>query len=266
MFLGFLEDAVVDDDGAGMDYEHLDNDPENIPHKIGGKPLWLNPAEPLNAEQVQCGVCSNEMSLLFQLFTPEDYPAEAFLRIIYLFTCKNGKCHKRSWKDSFKCFRSQLPEDNLYWGSEPDLTQPKVKPTCRICGLSGSKRCGKCNNVHYCGRSHQELDWKTGGHSVECKSEDGEAMRSDEGRKKVERVVLFPEYELVTEREPDVLKPSRSDESLVDEAETLMKDVKVSDDSTKDEDADFEETETGVDKAFLKFQKRLEREPEQVVR
>ncbi|KAI8853891.1 programmed cell death protein 2, partial [Chytridium lagenaria] len=29
---------------------------------------------------------------------------------------------------------------------------------------------------------------------------------------------------------------------------------------------DIKETETGVDKAFLKFQKRLEREPEQVVR
>ncbi|KAI8853892.1 hypothetical protein BC829DRAFT_259713 [Chytridium lagenaria] len=69
------------------------------------------------------------MSLLLQLFTPEDFPAEAFLRIVYLFTCKNGKCHKQSWKDSFKCYRSQLPEENLFWTSEPDLSQPHVKPT-----------------------------------------------------------------------------------------------------------------------------------------
>ncbi|KAJ3114123.1 hypothetical protein HDU96_002544 [Phlyctochytrium bullatum] len=83
-------------------------------------------------------------------------------------------------------------------------------------------------------------------------------------RKKAQGSVLFPEYEVVTEDEPSGIKGDSSDE--VDNTLQLMRTVSVSDTAGKDEDADFEETETGVDKAFLKFQKRVEREPEQVIR
>ncbi|KAJ3104303.1 Programmed cell death protein 2 [Phlyctochytrium planicorne] len=263
--LGFIEELSANE--SDMDYDQLEGMADNIPHKIGGKPLWLNPGDPLSAGLVKCGVCSNEMSLLFQLFTPEDHPPEAFLRIVYLFACKDGKCHKKSWRDSFKCFRSQLPEENQFWGGAPSKDDtPTIKPTCRLCGLSGPKRCGKCNTAYYCNKRHQELDWKIGEHSTECTKED--QVASPDSKKRAEKMVLFKEFEVVTELEPSGLKPANSDESIVDQAEVMMRDVGISeaDDGVKDEDADFEETETGVDKAFLKFQKRAEREPEQVIR
>ncbi|XP_062700427.1 SET domain-containing protein SmydA-8-like [Aedes albopictus] len=39
---------------------------------------------------------------------------------------------------------------------------------CAVCGVSGGKRCGGCQQVSYCGRDHQRQHWKAG-HREQCR-------------------------------------------------------------------------------------------------
>ncbi|GES88346.1 programmed cell death protein 2 [Rhizophagus clarus] len=210
---------------------------ENFPSKIGGRPAWLNPEHILLADQVRCEVCCKPMILLVQLYTPEDYPPEAFHRTIYVFCCKNGSCHKIAWQKSFKVFRSQLPKDNIYWAeNESSLDNTtKKKPfakQCIVCGLLGSKMCGKCNQVNYCSKEHQIEHWTSGQHKIHCNTISTTSI-IEEHNNQCRKLVLFPEFEIVTEQE------GRDQE---------------------------EENEDGERDAFLKFQKRIEPHPEQILR
>ncbi|RKO84293.1 hypothetical protein BDK51DRAFT_33065, partial [Blyttiomyces helicus] len=143
-----------------------------------------------------------------------------------------------------------LPEVNPYSnpaeGSEAFSTP--------VCGIDGSKQCSRCRSAPYCSREHQLLDWNAGGHKQlcrggECSTSAPSSSTAASMRPAALTAALFPEYELVSEEEPMV--PKTCDDF---------------DDDEKDADKDFEETEVDVDKAFLKFQKRVELEPEQVIR
>jgi hypothetical protein len=39
---------------------------------------------------------------------------------------------------------------------------------CRICDKRSTQRCGFCKHVYYCSRDHQQYDWWTRLHSIEC--------------------------------------------------------------------------------------------------
>ncbi|KAJ3026581.1 Programmed cell death protein 2, partial [Rhizophlyctis rosea] len=129
---------------------------------------------------------------------------------------------------------------------------------CTICGLHAPKHCSRCKRIHYCSREHQLLDWNSGGHKAICLtlSQDQDAPPPLSTLRH-----LFSEHELVSEEEPEPEKEKDGEEEVegVGQALTHTKLVDA------DEDADFEETNV-VDKAFMKFQKRVEIEPDQVVR
>ncbi|KAJ3188295.1 Programmed cell death protein 2 [Gaertneriomyces sp. JEL0708] len=232
---------------------------DEFPNKIGGKPLWLNPDHLLAADDVTCGICGKVMVLLTQFYTPEDDPPEAFHRTMYVFVCRDGKCHGQNWKQCIKAFRSQLPEDIPHFdaSSPPErLLSDTRAPQCRVCGLLGSKVCSRCKLVQYCSREHQLDDWTQGKHKQYCSNSAESAVGGVSA-------LLFPESELVSENEPEA--PIVYDIETV--AAQLQEQLKVNEQvaaSLVEDDA--EETEVEVDKAFLKFQKRVEREPEQVVR
>ncbi|KAJ3400893.1 Programmed cell death protein 2 [Chytridiales sp. JEL 0842] len=273
MHLGFVEPFQPED------LTSIHNDqchPEDFPHKIGGKPLWLNRKSLLKADQVTCGQCNQPMVMLLQLFTPEDEPPEAFYRVVYVFTCKNGACHKTSWKDCFKVFRSQLPELSTSYPSSENFP-PLSEPKCLVCGLAGPKQCSGCHAVQYCSKEHQVLDWKLGDHKSECsvkaEAETTTGKRSEGWKEKLAKAVLFPESEIVTELEPEKSVAMKKKVKGIEELGLKITELEVGDDdrdgATKkeeDDDADVEETEVDVDKAFLKFQKRVDLEPEQVLR
>jgi hypothetical protein len=41
------------------------------------------------------------------------------------------------------------------------LANPKgVKLTCELCGTIATVQCGGCRVVHYCGKEHQDEDWR----------------------------------------------------------------------------------------------------------
>ncbi|CAG8441091.1 2429_t:CDS:2 [Funneliformis caledonium] len=180
---------------------------KNFPNKIGGKPLY----------------------------TPEDYPPEAFHRTIYVFCCKDGSCHEISWEKSFKVFRSQLPKNNPYW--QENESDKKFLPAkqCTVCGLLGSKMCGKCNTVNYCSKEHQVHHWTLGQHKIHCNTTSkppASLQTIAEHDNHCRKLVLFPEFEAL---------------------------VPVGDEV-------YENTEVDVDKSFLKFQKRIEQYPDQILR
>ncbi|CAG8471917.1 12118_t:CDS:2, partial [Ambispora leptoticha] len=280
---------------------------EKFPSKIGGRPAWLNPQHILSADKVECGVCKKPMVLLLQLYAPEDYPPEAFHRMIYVFCCKNGSCHKLSWRESFKVYRSQLSRDNPYWSASPsasskeledpnqkianesspdkqlsnrnreklqyddlkqihqklqklDISKSKAAIQCIVCGLLGFKTCGKCNIVRYCSKAHQIEHWITGQHKTHCSSMNLSSMSTENDDKLCQNAILFPEYEIVNESETN-----EDDEDENRENENSQE-VSNSRALVPTGDEIYEESQVNVDKAFLKFQKKLEFNPDQVLR
>lgn len=74
--------------------------------RIGG-PWTVSKSLP-ELEVPTCQKCKKEMSLLLQLFAPEgsDKP-NAYVRILYLFTCLDGKCATQGWSKSLRVLRGQ---------------------------------------------------------------------------------------------------------------------------------------------------------------
>lgn len=99
--LGYAEPV-----GAKYRKEILD---DSCVSRIGGPPAFLRSSPAFDATtSTICPKCSKPMRLLLQLFAPEasDKP-HAYMRLIYVFTCDNGKCAEDGWSKSFKVFRSQ---------------------------------------------------------------------------------------------------------------------------------------------------------------
>jgi pre-rRNA-processing protein TSR4 len=254
-----------------------------IPNKVGGLPIWLDPCSPMI--NVKCNICSHSIPLLCQLYCPEDYPENAFHRIIYIYSCRNGTCK------AHKVFRSQLPLQNDIYTIEGDfksnlkilnntlvvgnkvkdhyhvstdnaLVDDKVGNAlvdgkvdigyCVLCGCLSTQVCGQCKSIRYCDKEHQQLDWVQGNHKQYCNSD---TQKPDIFTKWL-KSFRFPEYELEEEEEPE--KPL---EKITEEIEGLLKP-----DQGDADIIDEEETETDVDKAFLKFQKRISLAPDQILR
>ncbi|KAJ2382015.1 hypothetical protein GGI23_007458 [Coemansia sp. RSA 2559] len=162
------------------------------------------------------------MAMLLQLYAPEDEPAAAFHRTLYVFICRNGQCHKAAAKRCMRVFRSQLPEhngiyieknvesttnttisgpeesdeDDIGWEISRDL---KPASLCVVCGFLGSKACSKCHSRYYCSRDHQVIDWESG-HRKRCNTDsNGEIAAPENGRYFCR--TAFPEHLIVSEEE-----------------------------------------------------------------
>ncbi|KAJ1905794.1 hypothetical protein IWQ60_012208 [Tieghemiomyces parasiticus] len=261
--LGYAEKPVED----------FEEDP--FPSKIGGKPVWLDPTNPLRADQVSCGECGKPMPMLLQLYTPEDMPVEAFHRTVYVFCCKNGDCHRSTSIKSFRVYRTQLPEENPFHimdpppSSEPSsdaddgtwIRGPGYQsgPECNVCGLFGSKTCGQCKTARYCSRPHQLADWKVADHKSRCRAGEPNAIPTDEGEAatRLAKQALFPVFEIVSEPEEIKERLDKADEERLKKADV---------DTEVDTKEDWEDSESHVDRAFLEFQRRVLHNPSQVLR
>ncbi|KAJ1798101.1 hypothetical protein LPJ59_002718 [Coemansia sp. RSA 2399] len=272
--------------------EPLDDDfnEELFPSKIGGKPRWLDPTCPLSADKVICDECNKPMVMLLQLYAPEDEPAAAFHRTLYVFICRNGRCHKAAAKRCMRVFRSQLPEhnrvyieknvesttsntmsgseesddDDIAWEVSRDL---KPASLCVVCGLLGSKACSKCHSRYYCSRDHQVLDWESG-HRKRCNADVNGKIEGPEHDRYLRRTT-FPEHLIVSEEEGEA-GGDAVDNNSVEESDDDAEDdegikptdnalVLVSNESVEDSSVD-------VDRAFLLFQNRTAKSPDQVLR
>ncbi|TPX76658.1 hypothetical protein CcCBS67573_g02068 [Chytriomyces confervae] len=209
--LGFVE---TDPSSGGSLHPDTISDAEDIPHKVGGRPLWLRRTQPMDAERVTCTKCSSVMVPLVQLYTPDDSVKEAYLRMVYLYASSNA------------------------------FEANSLNPT-----LSG--RMHPNQKLHFF--AHCGTDTRSNTQSNNSNS----------------NAALFNELEIVTEPEPaadadaiavaamekraegaDMLEPLKEGEEVLDVLD----------------DRNATETVVDVDDAFLGFQTRVEREPEQVIR
>ncbi|KAH6562057.1 hypothetical protein BASA62_009390 [Batrachochytrium salamandrivorans] len=221
----------------------LATDIANFPNKVGGQPIWLDPSAPLSATESSCGECQEPMALLVQLYTPEDDIEESFHRVVYLFCCKNGACHKKNQLKCFKLFRTQLYEKNDVYSLTGEL---QLKDS--VCGLNGSLRCSACKSAHYCCKTHSRLDWEFGGHKEQC-GKDKDAHKSA----LVQAKATFFEFELQEEDEAEFSLPCVPGAMMPLEEPTELEVLE-------------DDTEAEVDGTFLKFQKRISLAPDQVIR
>lgn len=159
-------------------------------------------------------------------------------------------------------FYPDVPADESI---ESNGIEPVCK-TCNVCSCKASMVCGKCRNVNYCGKYHQQIDWKS--HKKICGHDSLSKMSW------IESSYLFPEYEIVIEIEDDEKninkKPLESDQEAetrrIREYEDMIKGGKIvhNSDITEDDMKEFDESKE--DKAFGNFKKAIEKNPSQVIR
>lgn len=149
---------------------------------------------------------------------------------------------------------------------------PSPVRLCLVCGGRGPLSCGKCKSAHYCGATHQKIDWSLGEHKQICGTDAFDVQKSIGNPK---HTVLFDEFELVTE--PEQQTDATDGESDEHAEERRLKDyeqflaeqkAKATDDVLKDvPDEDFNKYASEIDEdvVFGKFKKRIELDNEQVI-
>ncbi|XP_057315187.1 programmed cell death protein 2-like [Hydractinia symbiolongicarpus] len=240
-----------------------------FPSKLGGKPVWLRWDTFPSQEMLMCGVCSNQMRFLCQLYVPHTLKGIQYHKTIYLFCCGNGPCSKN--KMFVKALRSQKEDSdndisNFEKLSDSELIE-KAKlltsklPLCNLCGCYADKKCSLCQ-VLYCCKDHQIFDWKNG-HKLNCS---GNAKLMN-GKKSVcktdQKSLLFDEYEIVTEPEPN---EEKSKDDKAEKYKTYLEKKRGPQNVDAKLDADLQKIDENSDEMFLKFKERIDREPEQIIR
>ncbi|KAJ1914300.1 hypothetical protein H4219_004856 [Mycoemilia scoparia] len=271
-----------------------------FPSKIGGFPVWTDPRYPLDRDKVTCDICQGPMNMLLQLYAPEDDPPEAFHRLPE----KNDVCVSRPLEqikeigdDDFG--EEEEDDDDIEWIRNPDL---KCKyfiyysaSTCALCGYSAPLSCDKCNDRHYCSKSHQKRDQTTYSHKATCTGRRNTTKNSntvgdnDDDNNNLEYTLealeglkvnattnilksLFPEFEIVSEPEVLPKKNKKKSSKSKDSSNQSDRDADNSDGDDTDNSEDereiekTEDSEVDVDREFLMFQKRIAPNPEQILR
>lgn len=286
--IGFLEEAERKEDLESP----------SMPSKAGGKPAWMSLDRLPEPETLSCPSCHVQMAFLLQLYAPipraENESARDH-RAVFVFCCRS--CN------TFRCFRSQLADvGNEFFESEGERKAERairsgapVAPVCDVCGCSGPKVCSRCHVGRYCSEHHQRIAW-SGGHKSECSRFAASPQplpptaamicrRREETEKIDDQGFKFIEMEIVTEEEPTEDSTTAGEEEeearikkLQQEFEERRKRHRRGEKEDEEEDEEEErelramsaetekEVKETIDGEFLRFQKRLRRAPNQVVR
>ncbi|CAH8639258.1 unnamed protein product [Heterobilharzia americana] len=248
-----------------------------VPDKIGGRPAWLALRNLPSPNELICPLCSNPMCFVLQIYSPLSEKSDCFHRMLFLFMCRNGKCHHQADSTPFCVFRSQLPRDNCYYSFEPPKNESpqwetlksmfeknslpwagKYSSLCPTCGCKANKTCSKCKTVCYCSKVHQVLDWKR--HKSECGSKC--ESRCDAMKLLFERnTFLLPEYRLCSEPADD-----RSDDDVNEESDSEISELEIQNDNETKALESIAKKETKEEARFRKFKEVMKSAPDQVIR
>ncbi|CAH4018538.1 unnamed protein product [Pieris brassicae] len=246
--------------------------PRFFPSKVGGKPSWLNLSNVLSPTELTCKHCTDVMMFLCQIYAPFEEQDDTFHRTLFVFICKNGSCCRLNNSDNIKVFRCQLPRKNEFYSFQPyEENKEEVFPMdkwtklCHVCGLKAPSHCSNCKNVYYCCRKHQILHWQKG-HKESCTNvseiDDHYFTITESGKD-----LLFKEWELIVDEEDE---EDVKDVDTNEEMEKLRKLIQEQKAGTMNDvnDSELEEYSRNIpeDKLFNKFNKRIARHPDQVLR
>lgn len=236
-----------------------------FPCKVGGKPAWLNLKDVPTASELDCPNCKKPFVFVLQVYAPFDSEG-SFHRTLFIFMCKDGKCCRRNSNKNFTILRSQLPRKNDFYSFDPPVENEKDSntscaeenlPFCDVCGCRGALKCSQCKTRSYCGTEHQRIDW-IDGHQNVCNSENTRHAKKNS--------FLLPEFDLVMDTEDlPAEAPEKSEQEKMREYCEFIRGSRA---PTDNDNIDVSEIESVAkkDKVFRKFQKRINLEPEQVLR
>ena len=147
----------------------------------------------------------------------------------------------------------------------------EAPPLCIVCGCLGPKRCGRCQQVHYCSKEHQVHDWKSG-HKLICGDLAAKKMApSDHDMQYVPSTgILLLEFEIVTESEPkgSESRVERSEEERMEDYLKFVKSSKYKEigrgEVKTEKTLETAKSDVTSDKYFRAFKRRIALEPEQV--
>jgi len=245
----------------------------DLPSKVGGKPAWLNLKDlPENAD-LACPKCGKMTVLLLQVYFPLDDQPAAFHRSVFVFACRDVQCHagqNQTAEAPFVALRCQLARSNPFypesiddydfsWRTKADASQ--YGDLCAACGNRGRQKCGGCRRESYCGKEHQEFDWKRGGHKRKCKG-----LPEVKGKCSS---LLLPEFELIIDEAEEEDYAKDSDEEGEGESDAEMNVEALSNGAgvsmSAREALELErESQSKQDPQFARFRRAVRALPEQV--
>ncbi|KAJ2946996.1 hypothetical protein O0L34_g16340 [Tuta absoluta] len=250
--------------------------PRFFPSKVGGKPAWLDLQNLPSPTELTCKRCSHPLVFLCQVYAPYEESRDCFHRTIFIFICRNGSCCRTNCADNFIVLRCQLQRKNDYFSFEPyeesekeEFSMEQWPKLCNVCGAKGPSHCSKCKKIFYCSRQHQILDWQKG-HKQECPQ-----LQAKDSVKynnfivtEAGKSILFKEWELIVDEEDEEEVKNVDVNQEMDKLKKLMQEKKAGTLSNVSE-SELEEYTTKTlpeDKVFNKFNKRVARHPDQVLR
>lgn len=201
----------------------------------------------------------------------DDSSRYAYHRTVYVFACRDGRCHRAAGTRRasqppacVRVFRTQASETQIDEGeatAREDVATHASRSICVVCGLYGDKTCAECRNVCYCSKEHQKMHW-TAGHKLACASASASAAQ------------LQSTTSAISYGFPESLIDSADDDFEVRKLEELGETSMALVPARLDAPApaapwigeEYEDDATCVDKAFLRFQKRIRFHPDQVLR
>ncbi len=193
--------------------------------------------------------------------------------MVYVFVCATGACLVKGGAKSIRCQLGKtnefIPADAIDSDGHVDLETMKPSfwgvSTCKVCGGLTKSKCAACKVASYCGKTHQALDWKEGGHKVTCGTE-AETLESVPN-------LLLPEFELIVDPEPSLSERQQAD---IEASNKLLEAYKAngqldSSDTVDDISAKEVDDITGrktivLDPFYRYFNDRTNIEPDQCVR
>ncbi|XP_028162472.1 programmed cell death protein 2 isoform X1 [Ostrinia furnacalis] len=246
--------------------------PKFFPSKVGGKPAWLDLQNLPNPSQLTCKKCSDPLIFLCQIYAPYEERYDTFHRTIFIFICRNGSCCRTNSSENFVVLRCQLERKNDFYAFEPydenieeEFPMDKYPKLCDVCGAKGPSHCSKCKKSYYCSRKHQVLDWQKG-HKGTCQQQETIKLPyftvTEAGKS-----VLFKEWDLAVDEEDEAEVSDVDVDKEMDKLRKMMEEKRAGTLSNISED-ELEQYSGKVpeDKVFNKFNKRIARHPEQVLR
>ncbi|KAL0840367.1 hypothetical protein ABMA28_015627 [Loxostege sticticalis] len=247
--------------------------PRFFPSKVGGKPAWLDLQNLPNPSQLICKKCSEPLIFLCQVYAPYEEQNDTFHRTVFIFICRNGSCCRTNSSENFVVLRCQLGRKNDFYSFEPynenedeEFPMDKYPKLCNICGSKAPSHCSKCKKSYYCSRKHQILDWQKG-HKEICQGQEASNKLPYFIVTEAGKSILFKEWDLAVDEEDQANVSDVDVNKEMDKLRTLMQEKRagtlcdVSDDELEQYTNKMPE-----DKVFKKFNKRIARHPEQVLR
>lgn len=253
--------------------EHIGTDEDNdkLATKFGGIPVWILNQPP--EKGLKCSSCNRNLFLVLQAYAPLDHLPN-FHRILYLFACNSSKCSnsEKGWvalrcqvpfSESELAELKSLQKEEKTGNETTSNTQQKSTDLDDEWGIESQWASNNSNSddlEELLRLRDQSLNEnKVTGNSNDSSNNTSKGQHKEQMKKSTEESNAFAGRYIVVEYEP----PDALSFTLEKE---LMSRYKAELNQSSGEKWLLEQYESDQEKSFMKFQRRIKRNPEQCLR